>query len=330
MIDSPHLRPLPMWRFVLRTALVLFLVGAAGIFVWFQRTGPSDDPDAARIVTDDVTRFWEAYDASTPETRVAALQMHYIDQGTPGLEGFLPQRIISAEALAQTIDQNALYYLSTRESTLQIAALEPAIRSAFHQLKARYPDAVFPDVYFVMGRMNSGGTTGRNALIIGAEMYGMTESFPKDSLSAWHRAVLAPPEHIPAIVAHELIHYQQPFTVGRSSLLEASIREGAADFVAELISGQHINEHVHAWADPREDTLWEAFRARMHEDDYTGWLYDGNAAEDRPADLGYWMGYKIVQAFYEQSADKTAALREILRHRDAKDFLRKSNYGGSP
>ena len=47
-----------------------------------------------------------------------------------------------------------------------------------------------------------------------------------------------------------------------------------ADFVAELISGAHINAHVHAWAAPREAALWQEFRAVMHGTDLSGWLYD--------------------------------------------------------
>lgn len=316
-----------MWRSILRTTLILVSVVALGAFVWFRSSGPADEPEAARIVTDDVTRFWAAYDASTPETRAAAFRTGYIDGGTRGLKGFIPQRIVGAEALAQTVEQNSRYYLSARESTLRVASFEPAIRSAFRRLEALYPDAVFPDVYFVVGRMNSGGTTARSALIIGAEMYGLTESFPKDSLGEWHRSTLAPPEKIPGIVAHELVHYQQPFSFGRPSLLAASIREGAADFVGELISGKHINEHVHAWANPNEAALWNEFRVRMHDDDYTGWLYDGGSVSGRPADLGYWMGYKIVEAYYDRSEDKDAALREILRHRDAEGLLADSRYG---
>ena len=119
--------------------------------------------------------------------------------------------------------------------------------------------------------MNSGGTTGRNALIVGAEMYGLTESFPKDSLSQWHQTALSPTDEIPAIVAHELIHYQQPsWSLGQPTLLAASIEEGAADFVAELIAGEHINTHVHEWTNPREDSLWAEFQTRMHGKDYTG------------------------------------------------------------
>jgi hypothetical protein len=55
---------------------------------------------------------------------------------------------------------------------------------------------------------------------------------------------------LPHVIAHESIHYQQNYPDDRS-LLAASIKEGSADFLAEMISGRHINEHVHAWAEPR-------------------------------------------------------------------------------
>jgi hypothetical protein len=294
--------------------------------LWYKLTGPSADPKDVLIITDDITRFWEAYDESIPENRFEAFQEHYIDPGSPGLQDFIPNRIVSAEALARTVEQNEEYYLSARENTLKAADYEPAIRASFFRLKELYPNAVFPDVYFVIGRMNAGGTTGRNALVIGTEMYGLSESFPKDSLSEWHRSVLSSPEGIPAIVAHELIHYQQPLAIFRNSLLYKSLREGSADFVAEMISGRHINGHVHEWASQKEDSLWAEFSARMNETDTSGWLYDGNNTEGVPADLGYWIGYKIVQSYYEKSPDKEAALAEILRMRDAQAFLDQSGY----
>ena len=302
------------------------LLIAIGGFLWYKFTGPSGDPNDALIITDDVTRFWEAYDQSTPDNRSEVFQELYIDPGSPGLQDFIPNRIVSAEALARTVEQNEEYYLSARDNTLKAADYEPAIRTSFARLKELYPDAVFPDVYFVIGRMNTGGTIGRNALVIGTEMYGLSESFSMDSLSAWHRSVLSSPEGIPAIVAHELIHYQQPSGILQNSLLYKSLREGTGDFVAELISGRHINEHVHEWANQREDSLWTAFRAQMNDTDTSGWLYNANNAKGVPADLGYWMGYKIVESYYEKSPNKEAALAEILRMNDAQEFLDRSGY----
>jgi uncharacterized protein YjaZ len=127
---------------------------------------------------------------------------------------------------------------------------------------------------------------------------------------------------VPHIVAHELIHFQQRYD--GSTLLSASIKEGAADFIAELISGNHINKHVHDFADPKEKELWNEFKEHMNKKDYTGWLY--SSSKDRPNDLGYWMGYKITKAYYDLASDKKIAVKEILNIKDFNKFLEKSGY----
>ena len=43
-------------------------------------------------------------------------------------------------------------------------------------------------------------------------------------------------------------------------------------------------------------------------------------------DLGYYMGYRIAQAYYETHADKQAAIAAILTFRDPERFLRESGY----
>ena len=58
--------------------------------------------------------------------------------------------------------------------------------------------------------------------------------------------------------------------------------------------------------------------------DFQGWLYSSQAG--RPNDLGYWMGYKIVKAYYDKAADKKKAIDEILHIRDFNQFLAASGY----
>ena len=42
--------------------------------------------------------------------------------------------------------------------------------------------------------------------------------------------------------------------------------------------------------------------------------------------LGYFMGYRIAQAYYERAPDKKTAIRDILRVKNAEDFLERSGY----
>lgn len=268
---------------------------------------PSSHPDSARIVTSDVTLFWQVLDRSTPETLVDLLHCEYLRGATGAVRDFIPYRIVSANRLAKTVTERRQRYEQARASSLAVDTMEGAIRPVFHRLEALYPDAVFPDVYFVIGALNTGGTTTDRGLLIGAEMYRGHDG-------------------IPHIVAHELVHYQQvpvPDTV--ATLLAQSIKEGSADFVAELISGDHINRRAHAYAETRERELWEEFRRVMHGSDVSGWLY-GSPSEGRPADLGYFIGYRIAQAYYERAPDRRVALADILKVTDYREFLRKSGY----
>jgi hypothetical protein len=50
------------------------------------------------------------------------------------------------------------------------------------------------------------------------------------------------------------------------------------------------------------------------------------AREEWPQDIGYFVGFRIVQSYYENAADKSAAFQEILAVTDYELFLQKSGY----
>jgi uncharacterized protein YjaZ len=131
---------------------------------------------------------------------------------------------------------------------------------------------------------------------------------------------------LPYIVAHELIHYQQPSDSGVTTLLGRAFREGSADFLGELISGGLINQIQREYGDAHEAELWREFSAAMHGQDVSKWMYQADKAGDRPADLGYYMGYRIAKAYYERAKDKKAAVKRILRETDVEALLRDSGY----
>lgn len=287
-----------------------------------QSQDKNRDPQKARIVTSDIANFWIAFDKAGRDIDPKIFGELYLQKGSPGLQDFMKGRIKSADNLSKVIRRHVQYYSSIRQSTDSINFFEEPIRKSLMKLKTLYPEATFPPIYFVVGALNSGGTSSDNGLIIGLDMYGLTSHTPKEELNDWLRTVIKPVNQVPHIVAHELIHFQQQYD--GEDLLSASIKEGSADFIAELISGKHINQHVHDFADPKEKELWEEFRQRMDKKDYTGWLY--SSTPGRPNDLGYWIGYKIARAYYDQAADKQQAIKDILMIKDFKAFLEKSGY----
>ena len=51
-----------------------------------------------------------------------------------------------------------------------------------------------------------------------------------------------------------------------------------------------------------------------------------HGSTDRPADLGYYIGYKIAASYYERAPAKSQAVRDILTVRDYPAFLEASGY----
>lgn len=283
------------------------------------------DPKAARLITSDIDNFWKAYQQAGSSNRSEVFDREYFGKGSAGLRAFKRLRIDDC-SFAKTIAKHPRYYASIKASTLKVAKMKGRIQSSFRRLKALYDDAVFPDVYFLIGCMNSGGVSTDTGLLIGTEMYGRTALTPEDELSEWHRQVLKPIEELPHIVAHELIHYEQKYPKGEKTLLAKAIEEGSADFIAELISGRHINARLHVYGNPKERELWEEFKREMHGKNMSNWLYNGSKVKDRPADLGYYMGYKICEAFYRRAPNKRRAVREMLEIKDFDQFLKASGY----
>lgn len=298
---------------------------------------PNHDPMKARLVTSDIPNFWRVFDHASLQDAADLFQREYIDIGTPGLHAFVPGRIQNGRALAAVVASRPKFYAAIRKNTLTIdqrPELKEAIYTSFRRLKEIYPQAIFPDVYFLIGQMNSGGTTdGGKGLLIGVEMNARDENTPVNELSNWERSVIGEISRLPNIVAHEVIHIEQqqanPQHVKRSkaTLLEQALDEGGADFLGELISGGTINSVQRTYGDAHEQALWAEFASAMHGTDSAKWLYNGTNSKDRPADLGYYMGFKICEAFYRRESDKQEAVRRILTLSNPDELLKESGYG---
>jgi hypothetical protein len=299
---------------------ILVLVGGV-----LAQTTTNTDPDAARIVTSDIELFWKAFDKAKPENDLIVYRDEYLKKGSVGLQEFTRLRIGSSCGLVNSIGASPKYYAALRAPSLKVATYENRIRANFRKLREIYPAAVFPDVYFVIGRMNSGGTLSEKGLLIGVDMYGKNEGAPTDELSDWHKAVVGSIDRLPFIVAHELIHYEQKYGADET-LLARAVREGVPDFIAELTAGDTINPHLHKYGNPLEKQLWLEFKKEMSGTDSGNWLYQGDAAKEKPADLGYYIGYKIAESYYKNAKDKKQAIKDMLEIKDFPKFLADSRY----
>ena len=294
-----------MQKFLLSILLLVLISCASNL---------NSNPDEIEIITSDIDRFWNTVDNYEGDLSLA-LEENYIKPGTEGLKDFIPKRIISSSYLASTYLEDKDYYTNIRMSTMQVDSTKKEIVKYYKLFKKIYPKAKFPDIYYVIGSRNSGGTASKNGLLIGAEVY---TDFNK---------------YVPTVI-HELMHFNQTkYKSSWGTPLTQAIHEGGADFIASLVLGDSIrmNDETYNYGYQHEKELWIEFSNKMHETGKVGkleqykWFYGGQE-EGLPMMLGYFIGHQIAKSYYDKMEDKQKAIYRILNNHFSKRFLEDSGY----
>lgn len=293
--------------------------------------------DDIEILTEDINHFWEAYDelenCKTKADSIRAFQELYIDRATEGLIAFIKVRDFDAPEYYSKVKQYPKFWKSIRNNTFEVRSMIPEIKQIYEDYEKAYPGHKKPKICFAIGTLRTGGTTSSEFMLIGTEIVVADKRVDKSELGPWLKSVMSDEMEVPGMIAHEYIHTQQKnnmaavWSMLNHRLLFMALREGSCDFLSEQITGNMINKHIHTYGNAHETEIWEEFQQEMYGNDYSNWLYQGNRAkEGQPADLGYYVGYKISEAYFAQANDKKKALKDILHIKNYKKLLKKSGY----
>jgi hypothetical protein len=294
-----------------------------------------DHAGDVRFITDDLVRFWQAFDqAQTASNPANIYQREYLEPGSVGLHDFSQINEFDAGSLAKAVASYPKFFAAIRHNTLALTRddrIQSQIKTHFENLKRLYPPAQFQDVYFVIGTLNSGGTVSIHGLLIGTEINARDASTPIGELSPWLQANTGSLENLARLVVHEAVHTLQHLTgtsleVEGRSLLWKAIMEGGADFVTTLATGQEPPSPFFKYGLEHEHDLWQEFSSVMDGTDISEWIYNGDRSTTRPADLGYFIGYRILEAYHNRMPDKQKAIAEMLAIRDPEKILATSAY----
>lgn len=295
--------------------------------------------DSALLVTEDLRNFGRVLSILRQGREidtVTVLSREYFDRATPGLRAYVVRYELTPQDIAAAMRRYPRYYASLNHLEEAVSRVFGRIRAAFTELQRIVPAAVFPPTYFFVGNLGAGGLTRPEGLLVSAELFGEATATDVSEFAATLSPRVQRTQRLPFLVAHELMHYQQARAQGleayraifgeRQNLLALAIREGSADYLAELISGGTVYSDVHRWARPRECELWLRFRLDMRQRDPGDWMFNRPTDAEWPMDLGYFMGHRITESFYVNAGDKQQATQQILAVTDYEAFLRASRY----
>jgi hypothetical protein len=316
----------------MRTFFILLLLSITQI----QSTAQSAKQ---KVFTEDIDHFWEAYDSVAVQNdsahKVQQIQKLYIDRGTEGLHAFMKARNYSAALYEDQIRRYPKFWASVRANTQAARAKGAEIEQSIRHFRQLYPALKEARMYFTIGGLRSGGTTEGDKVLIGSEI---ATADPATDVSEFPNKWLAGVfkeqslDNLVYLNIHEYVHTQQ---VGRgNTLLAAAIKEGACDFIAEKVMGTPIRRNYINYGRQHEAEVKKDFLAEMFAPDYSRWLSNGASAPVM-ADLGYFMGYVICDAYYNASASKSKAIAEIINlnysnEKRVEAFVAKSGYFPEP
>lgn len=298
------------------------------VVITFQGTVYSQEDTenvTGHLILDDAERFAELFQKSEGDLTAELLQSGYIETGTDGISIFTPKRIINGENLAKNIAASNADYRKAIDVCLPAARnLKNNADRVLNKVAHLLGESEVAPAYILFGANNSGGTADHKGLGIGLEVICQFVNNEEDAVKL-----------LEDLLAHEIVHVYQARnekyrTEKNASLLEISIVEGFASFIMEMVLDRESVASLDSanYGKKHEAILWQEFQQDIKENNgYGDWLYNQKPKNGRPADLGYWIGKRICEAFYAKASNKSLALRQLLELEDAKSILEASGYG---
>jgi len=279
---------------------------------------------AQQVCKTDWEHFWTMRDsvmatADTARQRDLVNRL-YIASASEGLKAFMRNKDgLDLKWLALLkADPGFWDKLQKNEPLIDTTVLR--LEQQIHRFRELYPELKPAQSFLIVGLRQQGGTVRGNLSLIGVEVVLNCPTLMGDQLVR--------------MGIHEYVHTQQKRPdFQQINVLTSVIREGACDFVAGLVTGLPAKTPYMAYGPAHEKEVWQSFQKDMYTRNNDNWVSTGPNLALPAADLGYFVGYRICQAYYDQATDKKKALKAIIEldYTDpgaVNDFFKRSGYHG--
>lgn len=305
--------------------------------------GKKTDDSTRNIITSDITNFWKAYDKIS-STQDSILQYKYLDSlyfknGTIGLEAIRKARNYTPQDYITSINNYPKFWTSIRENTLKAEKMGSELKNGIGKLKTIYPELKPAKIYFSIGSFRTSGTVVDSLILIGSELSmgdskTETSEFPEKLSHLKSYFKTNPNKHLVFLNLHEYVHTQQKPQV--FNILSLTIYEGVAEFLAtKALEISSPNPQI-KFGKANANRIREVFEREMFYYNNLGkWLNSNASNEFGMRDLSYYVGYQICEKYYNQSENKTEAIKTMIEldyanETEIEDFIKKANYFSEP
>ena len=299
--------------------MIITFLFTATYHVTLAQPNYPNDPANAELIYSDVENFVEAFENLNPTSdTIAVLNQHYFDRGSAGLKEYIIKQNLTVKMLKDAISKNPETYSKISGFLANKASFKPEFNKTMQSFQNVIPSAMYPPTYLLVGANRGIGQASKAGQLITITR------------------VVDNNEKLKKLIVHELAHFQQAMSMGiqaygslygkSNNMLGLCLREGGAEFITFLVLKEITQTKGLEYLTNNELDLKSRFQIDLSEQDAGYWLWDSIEDPDTPTLLGYVMGYKICNAYYQKASDKGYALKTILVMAEPETFLETSEY----
>ncbi|WP_109260763.1 hypothetical protein [Hyphobacterium indicum] len=287
----------------------------------------------AEIHFDDLRLFAEALEAiDAGEAPLTAFE-RYVDEASPAFHAFAERYGTTAESIAAAFEARPNYYRTLPSLEAYIMSREGELNAAIERLSSTAPAGQVAPIFFLVADQTAGGTPVR---VNGPDGPAVHIAIAIDAIALTDETDLsefpngtggrARASDLPQVAVHEDAHVLQMWSQGgienylsiynpdNGNMLAVAVREGCAEYVTYLASGWRLGDR-HIYGEANELALWSEFEAVMDAPPFSapGW-FSGRHPDhtDWPAQIGYWMGFRICEHHHQSAANPDAAIHDLF------------------
>ena len=277
------------------------------------------NPENAQLIYSDVENFVEAFEKLQHTTdTITVLNKYYFDEATPGLKEYISRHNLTPALLKNAIQKDPERYHKIAGFLGNQESFRPEFKETMLQFSEVLPSAMYPPTYLLVGA---------NRGIAQASKFGQLVTITR---------VLDREVALKKLIVHELAHFQQAISMGiqtygalyasPNNMLGLCLREGGAEFITSLVLNDITQSKGLEYFNSNEYSLKTRFIQDLSQHDAQYWLWDSIDDLNTPALLGYVVGFKICDAYYQRASNKENALQEILLMTTPETVLELSKY----
>ncbi|MDR1722688.1 MAG: DUF2268 domain-containing putative Zn-dependent protease [Tannerella sp.] len=241
-----------------------------------------------------------------------------------------------SEPTLKSLYKDAIIYYSGDSASTQLICKELAY--GFERMKELFLTAKIPAIYFHVSGLQQNFIIADSLLSCSIDKYlGADYQLYNDFFYDYQKKNMTPAQ-LPKDCFEVWLKSEFPFQGKDNILLDRMIYEGKIIYSLTKISKEYTLQNILSlsdaefrWCIEYEKPLWTTIIERKH-------LYTPDAATttkyflpspstfiaaEAPGDLGYFIGYRIVECYMKQTK---SSCEELMKNADSQDILTKSKY----